>query len=491
MRRSMHSWLGVLLIASAGAALGEPLPWEIWQSPATLARLDTSDALVMTSSRCPGGCRFDRSNAGGEFALDNPWPLRWLYADDDEVVLLDESGPGAITRLWLTTGFGTASCIDPATHIRFYFDGASVPTLDLPLASLFDGSTPPFTPPLVADRDVSSGGYVSHVPMAWAQSLRVALVDAQGTGNPCAADGRRLLWYQIEHHRLTPGTMVTSFTAGHDEPAWRDFLTHAGDDPWHGLLAPETATVTLTAGATVPLLSRSGSAWLRGIRLHLPRAAYDAVRLRVLVDGDLAIDMPIGDYFATASTAQQAARAVLFGEEGSGWLYAWMPVPYRNSLAVELRGDVGLVAAVAVDTDLRLDTAPVPVDVGRYSATLGEQCRADGVFVLDQARGAGKIVGLAARYHADGLSSRGYLEGDEQATVDDALTPIWHGTGVEDLFDGGFYFDHGSFANALAGATEVDADGHGVSAVHRLLLSDALPYTSALRLVQEAGYSPS
>lgn len=491
MSRPMPPWFGLLLLAGACAAQGESLPWEIWQSPATLAMLKADDALVMTSSRCPAGCRFDRSNAGGESPLDNPWPLRWLYSDGDEVVLLDEPGPGAITRFWLTTGFGSSSCIDPATRIRFYLDGASVPTIDLPLAALFDGSTPPFTPPLVADRDASSGGYVSHVPIAWAQSLRIGLGNAQGGGNPCTVDGRRLLWYQIEHHRLPPGTVVTSFTAGHDEPVWREFLTHAGDDPWHGLLAPETATLMLTAGADLPVLSRVGSGWLRAIRLHLPRAAYADVGVRVRVDGMVAVDMPLSDFYATGPEAQWPARSVLLGEDAAGWLYAWWPMPYRSSLAVELYGAASLAAPISIDTDLRLDSSPVPAAAGQFSATLGDQCRADGTFVLDQAQGAGKIVGLGARYRADGLVSRGYLEGDEQATVDGASAPVWHGTGVEDLFDGGFYFDHGSFANALTGATEIDSEGNGASAVHRLLLSDALPYTDGLRLVQEAGYSPS
>ena len=128
------------------------LPWEIWESPARLATLDAGDIVLERSSHCLDGCRYDRSNPGPEDPADNPYPLRWLYRDGDEAVLFDERGPGAITRFWLTTGFGASTCIDPAIRVRFYLDGAATPALDVPLAALFDGSTLPFTPPLVADR---------------------------------------------------------------------------------------------------------------------------------------------------------------------------------------------------------------------------------------------------------------------------------------------------------------------------------------------------
>lgn len=487
-RSCRRAWL-LAAFVGCGAAHADSLPWQIWDSPDVLARLDANDIVVETSSRCPGGCRYDRSNPGAENAIDNPHPLRWLYADGGEVVLLDENGPGALTRLWLTTGFGTSSCIDPATRIRFYVDGAIVPTLDVALAQLFDGSTAPFTPPLVAGRAQSSGGYVSHMPIAYAQSLRVALTNAQGMGNPCSADGRRLLWYQFQHHRVAPGASIASFDGTSDESAWRAFLEHAGDDPWNGLLAPINTTTTLAANASETLDARSGSGWLRGIRLHLPRAAYSAVSLRVRIDGDVAFDMPLADFFATAADAQRPARGVLAGEDASGWLYAWFLMPFATSASVELHADASLLSPVAVDASLVFDNVAVPAQAGRFNASLADDCVASGSFVFDDVRGAGKIVGVAARYHADGVANLGYLEGDERAFVDDASAPAWYGTGVEDFFSGGFYFDHGAFAGPLSGATRVDADGSGVTAAYRLMLADALPYAGALRLTQEAGFS--
>lgn len=482
--------LASLLLLAATAVRANGLPWEIWETPARIAALDARDRVLERSSHCPGGCRYDRSNAGGESPASNPFPLRWLYRDGDEQVLLDERGPGALTRFWLTTGFGTSTCIDPAVHIRVHVDDAPAPALDIPLAAMFDGSTPPFTPPLVADHLQSSGGYVSRVPIAYAQSLRVALVGADNGGiNPCTGTDRRLLWFQLQHHQLEPGTSVASFTAGHDEPAWRSFLAHAGDDPWNAMLLPQAATTNLAAGESVTLATRSGPGWLRGIRLRLPRSAYADVRLRVRIDGVTTIDLPLEDFFATPVDAQLSPRGVLVGEDASGWLYAWFPQPFVAAAEVELAS--GSSTTTSVDSALSFDAESLPADIGTFDARHVDSCSSNAALTLDAATGAGKIVGIAARYRADGIVTRGYLEGDERASVDGAIAPAWYGTGVEDLYDGGFYFDQGAYAGPLSGASRVDADGTGSTSTYRLMPTDPITYASALRLVQEVGYSPA
>jgi hypothetical protein len=492
--RALHRIVLAFASIAAVHAAAAGLPWEIWESPARLAALDAADSVLERSSHCLDGCRYDRSNAGAEG--DNTYPERWLYRDGGEVVVFDERGAGAITRLWLTTGFGTSTCIDPAMRVRFYLDGASTPTFDVALAALFDGSTAPFSAPLVADHMQSSGGYVSYVPIAYAQSLRIALLNADNGGiNPCQPAGtdpsRRLLWFQIQYHRVAPGSVAISFSAGHDEPAWRSFLAHVGDDPWNAMLAPQNATSTLVPGAALTLATRVGPGWLRGIRLQLPRAAYARVNLRLSFDGATTVDLPLADFFATASSSVVSARGVLVGEDAAGWLYAWMPMPFAQGAEVELVANAGLQTPVSIASALSFDNAPVAAGVGAFVATLADSCSAGGTLALYSDHGAGKIVGVAARYDANGNGTRGYLEGDEHAYFDNAIAPGWYGSGVEDFYNGGFYFDHGAYAGPLSGATEVDPDGQGVTAVYRWLPTDSMVYANGMRLDQEAGYSPA
>lgn len=142
----MRAALAAVGMFAAGVATAAP--WEVWTSPAALAQLDPRDQVLERSSHCFGGCRYDRDGRGPENPALNPWPDRFLYAGGGETAVFDERGAGAVTRIWMTSGFGTSTCLDPAIRVRFYVDGAALPALDLPLPALFDGSTAPFVPPL-------------------------------------------------------------------------------------------------------------------------------------------------------------------------------------------------------------------------------------------------------------------------------------------------------------------------------------------------------
>ena len=496
MRRSRRSteWLYrsacVLLGLIALPTQATGLPWEIWESPARLAQLDPADLVMEHSSHCPQGCRYDRSNAGSEDPLDNPTPLRWLYRDGDQVVLFDERGPGALTRIWMTSGYGLSTCIDPSIRVFFHFDGEVAPSIDVPLAALFDGSEPPFTPPLVADRLASSGGFVSRVPIAYAQSLRISLSGADNGPNPCTGNNQKLLWYQFSAHRLADDHAVASFSAGDEFLAWRNFLDRSGDDPWLGMLAPQAFSEILAPGSSLALSKRAGAGWLRGIRLNVPANRRADVRLRIAIDDGIAVDMPLTDFFANSADSILPTKSLFFGEDSAGTLFSWWPMPYSQAATIELIAEPGLLAPVAISGSLVFDNAPVAPEAGRFRATLADTCTSDGEVDLLNVRGAGKVVGFAARYRADGIKTRAYLEGDERIALDDAITPAWYGTGIEDFFDAGFYFDQNEFSLPLAGASEVDVDGQGMTSAYRIFATDPIMYTRSIRWVQEAGLSP-
>src|SRR5262245_66603195 len=71
-----------------------------------------------------------------------------------------------------------SDALDPDIRLRVRVDGEALPRIDLPIAELFGGRRPPFVPPLVADRERSSGGYVSYVPVPYRRGCKVSLVGA-------------------------------------------------------------------------------------------------------------------------------------------------------------------------------------------------------------------------------------------------------------------------------------------------------------------------
>jgi hypothetical protein len=166
-------------------------------------------------------------------------------------------------------------------------------------------------------------------------------------------------------------------------------------------------------------------------------------------------------------------------------------MPFAQGAEVSLVADAQLPAPTSVASALSFDTQPVAADVGRFAATLSDSCIDAGTFALASAPGAGKLIGISARYDANGSATRGYLEGDEHATIDGAIAPAWIGTGVEDFYNGGFYFDQGAYAGPLSGATGIDPDGQGTTAVYRWMPTDPIVYANGVHLEQEAGYSPT
>ena len=487
IRRPFPHWF--FLLALAGGSL-DAAPWETWTSPYLLARLDSRDQVLEVSSHCPGGCRYDRDGVGPELATANPWPDRGLYRGGGEVTIFDERGPGALTRLWMTTGFGVSRCIDPAIHIRYYVDGAAVPALDTALPNLFDGSTPPFQSPLVFDHGQSSGGYVSYVPVVYAQSLRITLSDVTGAANPCQPAGadpnQHLLWYQLQFHRLPPGVAVTSFPAAANLAGFSTWLGHQGDNPWADVLsAPQTSNQSIAANQTLVLANQGGSGWLRGIRLRATPAGYANLRLHLQFDGQTPIDLSFGEFFARDADAVLPPRSVLLGQDAGGWLYAWFPMPYRSAAQISVSASSGLAPATMMESELSFDAAVVPADAGTFVAQKSSACGTADLTLFSRS-GAGRIVGLTGRHTA---TTSEYLEADERVYIDGGIAPRWYGTGLEDFYNGGFYFDAGAYVTPLAGASKV-APGATTSA-WRMMPTDGPSFQQNMLFRLEAGATPT
>jgi hypothetical protein len=455
----------------AGPAASRP-PWEAWLDPRELPRLPPGDQVLLRSSHCPDGCRFDRTSDGD---------TRFLRIEGGEAVIFEEAGAGAVVRIWMTQGSGVSVPLQPAIRIRVRLDGESVPRIDLPLPALFDGSTPPFTPPLVFDRTRSSGGNVSYVPIPYRGGCKISLVGAE----------RERLWFQFTFHRLAQAGAVATFTGQEDLSATRSILGRSGGDPWPQTLRARAGTVTFTPGQTKVLDGASGAGSLRRIRLRASERGIARLRLRLSFDGAPRADVPLADFFAVRGAAV-APRALLVGRDAEGFLYSYIPMPYFAGASVELT-DTGAPGARGNRVDWQIDwdaTAPAPDSGIFHAASRVEEEHAPGsdllVLELD---GRGKWIGLWMELASVRTPSREILEGDERVYLDGSRHPAIYGTGVEDWFNGGFYFDQGPFTAPLHGSPghRVRASGEDVTTAYRLFLADAIPFRGAIRAGLETG----
>jgi len=472
-RRAPALYLLGALLAAAPAA-GATLPWEYWKDLLSIARLSSGDQVLLRSSHCPTGCRFDRTSEGDP---------RFLRVAGDEAVIFDEPGAGAITRLWMTMGPGVSEPLDPAIRLRVRLDGEAAPRIDLPLPDLFRGDVPPFLSPLVADRLASSGGNVSYVPIPYRQGCVVSLVGAL----------HARIWYQITFHRLARGNQVATFTGTENLQPLRALLSAPGADPWPSRApAFRRTAVHLAPGQTVEAWRRQGPGLVQALRLRGERRAWQQVGISLDFDGERRVQMPLRDFFAVGQGGAAPTRSLLVGADGSDALYSYFPMPFFAAASVSLT-DRAAAGNPPLDLELEVEWSEErpAADLGVFGAaravTAATAVGRDFPFL--DLLGRGKWVGFFAELAGIGTASREYLEGDERVYLDGALHPGHYGTGVEDLFNGGFYFDQGAFGHALYGAPYLSAspDHENVTAAYRLLLADGVPFQASLRAGLESG----
>ena len=107
-----------------------------------------------------GQSSFDRS--GG----NNDWGNDLRIEGNGMHVVFDANGPAQVDRIWATG-------VTDAVRVRMYFDNEITPRVDERLVDLVSGVDPRFPTPLVAGPDVSSGGFLSYVPLPFASHLKI------------------------------------------------------------------------------------------------------------------------------------------------------------------------------------------------------------------------------------------------------------------------------------------------------------------------------
>jgi len=451
-------------------------PWEVWNDLSRISQLPGDDLVVLRSSYCPSGCRYDRHSEGDS---------RFLRVVNGEGVIFETQGPGAVTRIWMTQGDGISEPLDPAIRLRVYLDASPDPVVDLSLPELFDGTRPPFLFPLVSDRLSSSGGNVCYVPIAYRGGCRITLVGAEA----------KKIWFQITAHQLRRDPGLTTFSGQENLYRLSYLLTNAGEDPWP-VSAGETftGTVVLEAEQTQPLLELAGPDVVSKLVLETPRQQWGQLRLQLTFDDHQMVDLPLTELFGIGRAAVGGTRSALLGVTDEDRLYCYLPMPFARQASVSMTLDKDASPTTVTWTIRRQGvTPPAPFGYLGSSTTVVETSTPGIDSPVLTLKGRGKWVGIFAEIGSVGGEDRSYLEGDEQVWIDGAAQPLQHGTGVEDFFGGGFYFRIDSltpspFRAGLHGMTYDNVDTQGnATGMYRLMLTDAPTFSSELRVTFEGG----
>jgi hypothetical protein len=403
------------------------------------------------------------------------------------------TGPGLVTRYWMPHLSANGN-----VPIRVIVDGQLL--IDSNSSAILGGtygSGPLFRSPLLQTR---VGGQVSYEPIPFQNSLVIESTSAANN------------FYQWGYRTLPAATTVPSYN-GSLNPAQTTqrnnvttMLNNVGQNPagTSGLTTASTSGATLTAASSVQLANLSGSGQIRALKLNLPTgvaaltdAQLTAVHLRVKYDGasGYAIDVPLAHFFGSGF-GRADYQSLPMGVK-NGAYYCYLPMPFRNGAVVELYNDGSSGAAPIPTLSTAVDYATGPQDpkAGYLHAVFQSETTTAGQATHNvlHATGSGKYIGNILYVRSGAMQS---LEGNDLITVDGDTANTMHGTGLEDAYNGGYYYNSlGSPFSVDETGTTQDGPYSGLLALsganadqYRWMIGDYVPFSSGIDVnIENAG----
>jgi hypothetical protein len=371
-----------------------------------------------------------------------------------EYVMLNDTGPGALTRWWMTGADNTTGILN------VYIDGQTTPVLSGTIQQLISGSASKFGSSLsYQTRPGVFSGSNLYAPIPYSQSI---LVTYRGTVNDQPGFNPPV-YYNIDYRKFQPSTSVTSYTTS-TPTQYSQTVTSANT-----ALANPTVTGNVSSTHTLNdqnlAAGQSISQQLTGAgairRLNIKVTGADQIAalrntyVELLFDGQRTAQIPVGYFFGNGdSNGTQAYNP--YGDfyrsvQSNGQMSAYWVMPYQNAAEVRLvnRG------AQNVNVDLEIDSGAWQWNSNsqyfhadyrgeKNIATRGGNGTTDWTYL--NVRGRGTYVGdtLAVRNGA----AAWWGEGDEKVYIDhldgtgagNNAQPNIVGTGSEDYY--GYAWSH-------------------------------------------------
>lgn len=213
------------------------------------------------------------------------------------------------------------------------------------------------------------------------------------------------------------------------------------------------------------------------------------ILLRMYWDGeeDPSVEVPVGDFFGSGFEYRHHISE--FTGMSSGGYYTFFPMPFHENARIEVVNQTGQeIYAFYYQVDWYELEEALPDRTPTFHARWKRDIRTggDSNFVALEAEGAGYYVGT--HFHGQSYGGGlGYLEGDEMFYVDGEAHPSIYGTGLEDYFTSGWYFQQGTYDAPYHGLVLKD-DSAGRITAYRHHIRDAIPFSRSFRATFEHGH---
>ena len=250
---------------------------------------------------------------------------------------------------------------------------------------------------------------------------------------------------------------------------------------------------TVKPGETLTILDYKGAGIIRRFWVTIaPRSDMQIHRqaiLRMYWDGETtpSVEAPIGDFFGVGFGEQKDFISLPLNETSGGYNCYW-PMPFHKSAKWTVTNmSTKVLDAFYYNIDF---TGYEKIDKGlkHFHAQFNREnpTKKDVNYTILNAEGDGHFVGVTLNMQNRRGHGFGFLEGDEMIYFDGEKVPSVNGTGTEDYFSSGWYFDRGLYSAPYHGVTILDQKMGRVSA-YRWHIEDAMPFHKSINVTIEHG----
>jgi hypothetical protein len=248
-------------------------------------------------------------------------------------------------------------------------------------------------------------------------------------------------------------------------------------------------------GETLTLLDYQGAGIIRRFWVTIaPRSEMVLHRqaiLRMYWDGSKTpcVEAPIGDVFGVGFGEQHDYISLPLNQTSGGYNCYW-PMPFHKSARWTLTNmSSKTIDAFYYNIDFT-GYDKLPKDTRRFHAQWRREnpTTPNKNYTILEATGKGHFVGTALYMQNRRGHGVGFLEGDEMIWLDGEEKPSIIGTGAEDYFSSGWYYDRGVYSAPYHGINIKDTQQGRIS-TYRWQIEDAMPFKKSIKVTIEHGHA--
>jgi len=250
--------------------------------------------------------------------------------------------------------------------------------------------------------------------------------------------------------------------------------------------------IMIPKGKTTTILDVSGPGVI--VRIWLTIDSRDPYFLRKILlrmywdkEEYPSVEVPIGDFFGCGFAYKHYSTPYL--SMTSGGYTCFFPMPFEGHAKIDIVNETGQdVIAFYYQIDYQKLEKPISRDIAYFHASWHRDIRTnyDSSYVVLNTKGKGHLVGINMNMQSyDG--GLGFLEGDHKIFVDGEKKPSVYGTGTEDYFSSGWYFNKGEYAGPYNGLI-LKNDTLGRIAAYRFHIPDPVPFKKSIKFTIEHGH---